>query len=83
MAMPQYAIAQPGSDAAIAVNSFSASGYQNECRVQAACLNSFCDIGPQEIAKSTSSMTLGAVSARNPGSGNASSAAATKPIETR
>jgi hypothetical protein len=41
------------------------------------------DVGPQEIAKSTSSMTLGAVSARNSWNGNASSAAATKPIEIR
>ena len=59
------------------MNSCNASGYQNECRVQAACLNASCDAGPQEIAKSTSSMTLGAVSARNPWNGNTSSAAVT------
>jgi len=70
-------------DAAIAVNSANALGYQNECRVQTACLNASCDVGPQEIAKSTSSMTFGAVSARNYWNGNASSAAATKPIEIR
>ncbi|MBR0801839.1 hypothetical protein JQ615_41650 [Bradyrhizobium jicamae] len=80
--MPQYAIAQPGSAAAIAVNSFSASGYQNECSVQVACLNACCDGGAQEIAKSTSSV-MGAVSARKPWYGNASSAAAAKPVEIR
>src|SRR5919199_2087266 len=54
IAMPQYPIAQPGSASVIAVNAFSASGYQNECRVQTACLNLFCASGPQEITKSTS-----------------------------
>src|SRR5712691_4218185 len=39
----------------MSVKAFSASGYQNECSVQTACLNAFCASGPQEIAKLTSS----------------------------
>src|SRR3954451_18305727 len=35
----------------------SASGYQNECKVQAAWLNAFCAVGLHEIGKFTSSIT--------------------------
>src|SRR5579885_161691 len=35
----------------------SASGYQNECNVQAAWLNAFCAVGLHEIGKLTSSIT--------------------------
>src|SRR3954454_24361291 len=35
----------------------SASGYQNECNVQAAWLKAFCAVGLHEIAKFTSSTT--------------------------
>src|SRR5205814_6520301 len=77
IAMPQKAMAQPGSVLATAVNCFSASGYQNECKVHTACLNSCCTAGLQDVAKSTFSTIFAPVSARAPGcTGNASSAAA-------
>src|SRR6516165_6933932 len=77
-------IAQPGSASVTAVKSFSASGYQNECKVHTACLNLCCTAGLQEVAKSTSSTIFAPVSARALGCiGNASSAAAAKPMEIR
>src|ERR1044071_2527276 len=41
----------------MSVKLFSASGYQNECKVQAAWLNAFCAAGLHEIGKLTSSTT--------------------------
>src|SRR5260221_4852923 len=43
----------------MAVKAFSASGYQNECSVHTACLNSFWLSGVQEIGKLTSPVTFG------------------------
>src|SRR6516225_2131527 len=77
-------MAQSGSASVTAVKSFSASGYQNECKVHTACLNVCCTAELQEFAKSTSSTIFAPVSARAPGCiGNASSAAAAKPIQIR
>src|SRR6516165_10363870 len=82
--MPQYPIEQPGSASVTAVNPFSASGYQKECKVHTACLKLCCTAGLQEDAKSTSSMIFAPVSARALDCiGNASSTAAAKPIEIR
>src|SRR6516225_11649411 len=77
-------MAQSGSASVTAVKSFSASGYQNECKVHTACLKACCTAGLHEVAKSTSSTIFAPVSARAPGCiGNASNAAAAKPMEIR
>ena len=41
----------------MSLNPFKASGYQNECKVQAAWLNAFWAVGLHEIGKLTSSIT--------------------------
>src|SRR5215470_775607 len=53
MAMPQYPIAQPGSFVVIAVNDFSASSYQNECRSATARSKSSWTAGTHETGKWT------------------------------
>src|SRR5215470_2083472 len=53
MAMPQYPIAQPGSFVVIAVNDFSASSYQNECRSATARSKSSWTVGAHETGKWT------------------------------
>src|SRR3984885_2333219 len=85
IAMPQYPIAQPGSASVTAVNPFTASRYQNECRVHTASLKVFWTTGPQEIWKFTSPgafATAGPASAHAPGCiGNVKRAAVRKSAE--
>src|SRR5580700_11763726 len=52
----------------MAVKAFNASGYQNECSVQTACLNIFWLSGAQEIGKLTSPIAFASLwaSARAP-----------------
>src|SRR5262249_8507204 len=53
MAIPQYAMAQPGSVSGIAENVLIVSGKKNECSMARARSNCFCASGEHEVWKST------------------------------